>query len=326
MNTMGIVTVLAGGDSTERDVSLVSGQCVYEAFRQLELPVKLLVVDDVDDLLQHLHELEVVFSVLHGGAGESGIVQRILEAHSLSYAGSGPEASALGMDKLLTKQVLASAGLAVRRALKYAGEDLQAFAAEVERRFSPPFVVKPRSHGASLGVVRVDTAGDLVPTFRSELSAFGAFFVEEFIRGRELTVSVLRLDGEDRALPVVEIVIATDFFDFRTKYTDGLCKTIVPAPLNETARQRVEQAALTTHRALGCWGFSRVDILLSGDDTPYVLETNTLPGMTPHSMLPKTAAEYGIEYPQLVERMLMSAFTRPKATGSELVRPQPAEC
>lgn len=311
MNGMGVVTVLAGSDSAEREVSLASGRGVYAAFRQLGMQVRLLKIDDTEDLVRQLPEVEVAFSCLHGGDGEDGTVQRILENHHIPYAGSGPEASALGMDKLATKRVLASVGIPVPRALVHEGGNLQAFAAKVLREFSLPVVVKPQSQGASIGVARVDRAESLVPTFESVLSKFGTFFVEEFITGRELTVSILRLNDEDQVLPIIEIVIATDFFDFKTKYTDGLCTMILPAELDEPTRRRVEDAALGTHRALGCWGFSRVDILLSADNTPYVLETNTLPGMTQHSALPKSAAAFGIDYPHLVKKMLMSAFTRP---------------
>jgi D-alanine-D-alanine ligase len=143
---------------------------------------------------------------------------------------------------------------------------------------------------------------------------YGALFVEEYIRGRELTVSVLRIDEEDVALPILEILINTEFLDFRTKYTDGLNEMVVPAKLDDPTTQKIQDIAVMTHHALGCWGFSRVDILLGENGIPYVLEANTLPGMTPHSAMPKSAAAMGLEYPVLVRQMLLSAFDRPTVT------------
>ena len=306
-----VVTVLAGGDSPERDVSLVSGSDVYRALHEVGVPVRLLEVQDAEDLRRHLSDIEIAFSCLHGGAGEDGTIQRILENHCIPYAGSGPEASALGMDKLATKRVLTSVGVPVPQALAFIDGDLDGVAQEVIRNFSLPVVVKPQGQGASIGVKRVDTPDKLIPVFTAVLEEFGPFFVEEFIAGRELTVPILWMDGRDHVLPIVEVFITTDFFDYKTKYTDGLCSMVVPALLDSDVKARVEDAALKTHQALGCWGFSRVDILLTAEEIPYVLETNTLPGMTPHSAMPKSAAAIGIDYPHLVQQMVNSALKRP---------------
>jgi len=306
-----VVTVLAGGDSPERDVSLTSGRDVYKALHELGVPVRLLEIQDLEDLRRHLSDIEIAFSCLHGGAGEDGTIQKILENHRIPYAGSGPEASALGMDKLATKRVLTSVGVPVPRALAFKDRDLDSVAQEVIRNFSLPVVVKPQGQGASIGVKRVDTPDKLIPVCAAVLEEFGPFFVEEFITGRELTVPVLWMDGRDHVLPIVEVFITTDFFDYETKYTDGLNSMVVPALLDNDVKARVEDATLKTHQALGCWGFSRVDILLTAEGVPYVLETNTLPGMTPHSAMPKSAAAIGIDYPHLVEKMVTSALKRP---------------
>jgi D-alanine-D-alanine ligase len=313
MREFGTVTVLAGGDSPEREVSLHSGEDSHAALLGLGIDSRLLVVDDVADLRRHLGEIEVAFSCLHGGAGEDGTVQAILEENGILYAGPGPEASALGMDKLATKERLAERGLTVPQAMVYAdGEgDLSAFCRRVLERFGLPVVAKPLSQGASIGVRRLDSVNRLRADLEAMHAQFGPLLVEEYIVGRELTTPVLWMDGEDDVLPIVEMVIKTDFFDYRTKVSDGLCEDITPAPLDPRTTAAVERVTLEAHRALGCWGFSRVDVLLTEEGTPYVLEVNTLPGLTKHSAMPKSAAAAGLDFPHLIVAMLETAFHRP---------------
>ena len=310
MSPIGKVTVLCGGDSPEREVSLVSGQGVFAALREFGTQVELLQVEDTADLIRHLPRIEVAFSVLHGGDGEDGTIQQVFEDHGIPYAGSGPEASRIGMDKLATKERLTEADISVPRALIPDGSGLDAFTARVDEEFGFPVILKALTQGASIGVMRIDSADDLVHCVEETQARFGSLFVEEFVRGREFTVSILRIDDQDRVLPIIEILVHTDFLDFETKYGDGLCEMIVPAPLDSETALRMGDLALKTHHVLGCWGFSRVDVLLSNEGILYVLETNTLPGMTPHSALPKSANAAGIDYTHLVDIMLQSAFTR----------------
>jgi len=304
------VTVITGGDSSERDVSLVSGQCVYQALVELGTQATLLQITDLNDLVSRLDKIDVAFICLHGGDGENGRVQQVLEEHGIPYTGSGPNASALGMDKLACKRVLRSVGVPVPRALPYQDEDLGSFADTVLMQFSLPVIIKSNSQGASIGVKRVDTAETLIPTCKVIHGKFGPFFAEEFISGRELTVPVLRIDGKDEPLPIIEVHINTDFFSYEAKYTEGLNKMVVPASLGDRFTKVIQDISVKTHQILGCWGFSRVDILLTEEGTPYVLETNTLPGMTPHSAMYKSAAVIGLDFPHLVEKMLFSAFDR----------------
>ena len=300
------VTVIAGGNSSERDVSLVSGQCVYKALVELDIQTRLLRISDVTDLVSKLDEIDVAFICLHGGDGENGTVQRVLEEHGIPYTGSGPNASALGMDKLACKRVLRSVGVPVPRALPYQDEDLGSFADTVLMQFSLPVVIKSSSQGASIWVKRVDTAEALIPTCEAIREKLGPFFAEEFISGRELTVPVLRIDEKDEALPIIEVHIKTDFFSYEAKYTEGLNKMVVPAPLGDRLTKVIQDVSVKTHQILGCWGFSRVDILLTEEGTPYVLETNTLPGMTPHSAMYKSAAVIGLDFPHLASRRCSS--------------------
>lgn len=307
----GKVAVLCGGASSEREVSLVSGCGVLEGLRSMDVDAVYVDIAYTGDIPEKVKGFDVAFVILHGGDGEGGGVQQLLEDLRIPYAGSGPRASALGMDKLATKATLEPLGIHVPRALSFPGGDTAPFVEDVLEQFSLPVVVKSRSQGASLGVRPAQSEEELLDALEAIHRDYGALFVEEYIRGRELTVSVLRMDGQDVALPVVEILINTEFLDFRTKYTDGLNEMVVPAKLDGPTTQKVQNVAVMTHNALGCWGFSRVDILLDENGIPYVLETNTLPGMTPHSAMPKSAAAMGLDYPHLVEQMLRSALDRP---------------
>ena len=312
MDRSTIVTVISGGDSLERIVSLSSGRQVYEAFLQTKRPAVLMEIDDTNDLASRLDEIEVAFIALHGGDGEGGIVQQLLQDHGIPYTGSGPKASAIGMDKLETKRILADAGIPVPRAMNYSGEGMTQFADNVLKEFSLPLVAKAQGQGESIGVKLVKDARDLVPTFESLHKQFGPFFVEEFISGREFTVPVLRMDGEDAVLPIIEVKTKTEFFSFEAKYTGDNFEVIIPAPLDEVTAERIREVTLRTHQALGCWGFSRVDVLLSASGGPHVIEINTLPGMSPSSVMHKSAQVAGIDLPHLVEVMLQSAFDRPQ--------------
>jgi len=301
MDRSTIVTVISGGDSLERIVSLSSGRQVYEAFLQTKRPAVLMEIDDTNDLASRLDEIEVAFIALHGGDGEGGIVQQLLQDHGIPYTGSGPKASAIGMDKLETKRILADAGIPVPRAMNYSGEGMTQFADNVLKEFSLPLVAKAQGQGESIGVKLVKDARDLVPTFESLHKQFGPFFVEEFISGREFTVPVLRMDGEDAVLPIIEVKTKTEFFSFEAKYTGDNFEVIIPAPLDEVTAERIRDVTLRTHQALGCWGFSRVDVLLSASGGPHVIEINTLPGMSPSSVMHKSAQVAGIDLPHLVE-------------------------
>ncbi|HEX32356.1 MAG TPA: D-alanine--D-alanine ligase, partial [Candidatus Acetothermia bacterium] len=307
------VTVISGGDSSERIVSLSSGRQVYEAFREGGRPAVLMEIDDINDLASRLDEIEVAFIALHGGDGEDGTVQQLLQDHGIPYAGSGPSASAIGMDKLATKKVLIEAGITVPHAMNYSGEDMAQFADKVMKEFSLPVVVKAQGQGESIGVKLVKDVRDLVPTFEDLHNEFGPFFVDEFISGREFTVPVLRMDGEDTVLPIIEVKSKTDFFSFEAKYTGDNFEVIIPAPLDEPTAQHVRDVTLRTHQAIGCWGFSRVDVLLSASGDPYVIEINTLPGMSHSSVMHRSAQVAGIDLPHLVELMLQSAFDRPQS-------------
>jgi len=302
------VGVLFGGNSPEREVSLVSGQHVHAALEGLGYPVLAVEIDNLDDLVPGLWGVDCVFNCLHGGSGEDGTVQLLLDVLGVPYAGSDPRASTICMDKPRAKAVLASKGLVVPREHLFHGGSLEDFCEAARNELGFPLVLKPWDQGSSLGVRIVDEEPALAPLASQILSEFGSLFAEEYIHGRDLTAGVLIIDGEERALPLVEMRPKSYFYDYEAKYTKGVTEFLVPAPLDEETTQRVQEAALTAHHALGCHGFSRVDLRLGENGVPYLLEVNTLPGMTPTSDLPQAAAALGIAFPQLVKVMLQTAF------------------
>lgn len=301
------IGVIAGGDSAERDVSLVSGRQVHAALQAAGRAARLLEISSLDDLVPGLRGVDVAFNCLHGGRGENGTVQLLFEVLGLPYVGSGPQASALAMDKLRSKVAFLAKGLAVPRWHAYRDHGIDSFCASAVQELGLPLVLKPCDQGSSLGVTIVHDAKELLPAASSIVSRFGSLFAEEFVPGRELTVSVLLEDGEERVLPVVELLPPHEFYDYEAKYTDGLTEHVVPAPLDAETTERVKAAGLAAHRALGCYGFSRVDLRLGEDGVPYVLEANTLPGITPTSNLPVAAAAAGIPFQRLLDLMLASA-------------------
>ena len=308
MEKLGTIGVIAGGDSPERAVSLVSGEQVHAALMQLGAPVRMVQIDNLDDLVPGLRGIDIVFNCLHGGSGEDGTVQLLFEVLGIPYAGSGPLASALSMDKPRSKTVLAAKGVVVPRGQVYQKGSLEEFLETACDTLGLPLVLKPWDQGSSVGVQIIDEDSELVAAASATLSQFGSLFVEEYIRGRELTAGILLINGEERALPLVEMRPKNRYFDYEAKYTKGMTEFLVPAPLPAKTTQQVQKAALSAHRILGCRGFSRVDLRLGDDGVPYVLEVNTLPGMTPTSDLPQAAAADGIDFPRLVEAMLQTAY------------------
>jgi D-alanine-D-alanine ligase len=250
--------------------------------------------------------IEVVFIALHGEFGEDGSVQRLCEEANLRYVGSGPEASALAMDKPASKLRFRRAGLATP---DWVVVDRGCLAAERRALLSavpPPCVVKPTGGGSSVDVViaRGEAARDAA--LDDLLEKYGRAMVEAFVAGREMTVGIL---GE-RPLPIVEIRPAREFYDYVAKYHDDATEYVVHPPLPTAAAQHLQAAGLTAHRALGCRDFSRVDFILGPDGLAHVLEVNTIPGFTSHSLLPKAAAAAGIGFDHLCDAIVRLAMER----------------
>ena len=304
------IGVLAGGDSPEREISFISGEHVSAALNQRGYDTVLIEIDRLDDLVPSLAGVDVAFNCLHGGSGENGTVQLLLEVLDLPYPGSGPQASALCMDKPRAKETLSRQGIPIPRGTIHKGEDIEALCAATVVDYGLPLVCKPCNQGSSLGVRIVEREPDLVKAGSEILSKFGSLLIEEYIPGRELTAGILLLHGKERILPLVEVEPKSGFFDYTAKYSEGMSEFLVPAPLDRETTHLVQEVSLAAHQALGCSGFSRVDLRLDKGGRPFVLEVNTLPGMTPMSDLPRAAAAARITFSELVEIMLKTALQR----------------
>ncbi|MCD5416750.1 D-alanine--D-alanine ligase [Candidatus Bipolaricaulota bacterium] len=306
----GKIGVIAGGDSSERAISLLSGEHVTTALTGLGYHAALIEIDNLDNLIPPLRKVDTVFNCLHGGTGEDGTVQILLDVLEIPYPGSGPQASALAMDKPRAKEVLTRNGIAVPRGYTYQGEEIDLFCARAQTTLGYPLICKPSAGGSSVGVWIVESESVLVKAAAQIIARFGSLLIEEHIAGHELTVGVLHRQGVGEALPVIEIKLADRLFTYKDKYSAGVAEFLVPAPLDQGTAARVQKVGLAAHCALGCVGFSRIDLRLSADGIPYVLEVNTLPGITLKSLLPLAAAAVGITFPQLVETMLETTLIR----------------
>jgi D-alanine-D-alanine ligase len=303
------IAVLCGGRSGERDVSLRSGKRVFDSLKKQGFDVSQFDLDD--DLIAQLKKkkIDVVYIALHGRYGEDGTVQGLLEIANIPYTGSKVLASALAMNKLAAKRIFDAVGIPTPRCLEInARTDIAIQADRIKRIFPFPLVVKPVSEGSSLGVSIIKKEDDLERTLAKTVKEYQDIFVEEFIKGKEVTVGIIGCGDDLQALPVLELVPRKDFYDFEAKYTSGLTQFILPARLPKPLYEKVQAIALKAHLALGCYGVSRVDIIVSADHTPYVHEVNSIPGMTEHSDLPAEAAHAGITFDQLVVKILESAY------------------
>jgi len=303
------IAVLCGGRSGERDVSLRSGQRVFDSLKKQKFDVVRL--DLEDDLISTLKKkkIDLVYIALHGRFGEDGCVQGMLEVAHIPYTGSKVLASALAMNKLAAKRIFDAVGIPTPRFREInAASDIKQEAEKLRRTFPFPLVIKPVSEGSSLGVSIIKENDDLERTLEKTVRDYKDVFIEEFIKGREVTVGIIGREEDRQALPVLELVPRKEFYDFEAKYTSGMTEFILPARLPKALYKKTQATALAAHRALGCYGVSRVDIIVSADHTPYVTEINSSPGMTEHSDLPAEAAHAGISFDELVVKILESAY------------------
>ena len=257
--------------------------------------------------------IDVAFVAIHGQWGEDGTIQGMLELLGIPYVGSGVLASALAMDKVMAKTVLAARGLEVPRGFVVATTDLPArdeWALAEAGTIGYPLVVKPVRQGSSVGVIMVERPDDLLAAIRAGFDYDDRVLVEERLRGTELTVGVI--DGPDglEALPVIEIVTRHDFFDYKAKYDPALTDEICPARIPDELAALAQQTAMAAHRALDCRDFSRTDMIATADGRLCVLEVNTIPGMTANSLLPKAARVHGIAFGDLCSRLIEAALAR----------------
>jgi len=296
------IGVLMGGLSAERGVSLKSGTAVHQALvSQGYHAVAIDVGRDLAGVLAR-EAIEVAFIALHGRYGEDGCVQGLLELMQIPYTGSGVLASALAMHKLYSKQAFASSGILTAPFHHFRKDETTVSLDQL--CFGLPVVVKPVQEGSSVGVSIVKRASDLVAAVELAFSHDEEILVEQYIKGQEVQVGIL----DDHPIGAIEIVPKNEFYDFEAKYTDGMAEHIFPARLNPGLYEKAQQVGLSAHKALGCSGYSRVDLLVTDIGDCYVLEVNTLPGMTALSLLPEIAAKgAGLAFEALVARIVASA-------------------
>lgn len=305
------VIVLMGGPSAEREVSLRTGNAILSALLEKGYLAEGLELEPAR-VFEQLKErgCDVVFNAVHGKYGEDGCLQAALEMLGIPYTGSGVLAAAAAMDKVISKRVFISENIATPRAKFYVKEDQgRDLTREIMAAFSLPVVVKAATQGSSIGVYIVESESELQAAIAEAFRYSDDILVEEFIRGRELTVAVWN-NGKDEALPVIEIVPHSGKYDYQSKYTKGASDYIVPAELSAAETQAAQELALRAFKVLGCKGIARADIMLGEDNSLCVLEVNTVPGMTATSLVPKAALAVGISFPDLCEKLLLMADVR----------------
>jgi D-alanine-D-alanine ligase len=300
----GKVAVLLGGDSTEREISLLSGHAVLAAL--LRRGVNAHAFDPKDSSVQNLvsEGFDRVWIALHGPGGEDGTMQGALEWLGVPYTGSGVLASALTMDKLKTKRVVVGAGYS---APEYAVLSSPADLPRALEHIGLPLMVKPASQGSSLGITKVKTAAELPRAYAEAHAVDPIVFAERFITGDEYTVAVLQTQG----LPSIRIEPATEFYDYQAKYFRNDTQYHCPSGLDATAEAELQAAALAAFQVTDCFGWGRVDYMRDrATDKFYFIEINTTPGMTDHSLVPMAARQSGIDFEELVWRVLETSFLR----------------
>jgi D-alanine-D-alanine ligase len=290
------VAVLKGGPGSERDVSLATGAGVSKALRSLGIEV--IDVDVRDETFKIPSDVDLAFDCIHGTFGEDGQLQQILENRGISYTGEGVEGSRTAFDKILSKKKFLQGNIPT--------PESEVISAGQRPKMSVPLVVKPARQGSTVGIVIVKKHDELDSALKEAARYDDKLLIEKFVSGRELTIGILG----DQALPIIEIIPKGGFYDFNTKYpflnpqAGASAEHVCPAQIDPTLRKKIQELALRAFRALGLVVYGRVDVLLSETGEPFVLEVNTIPGMTEASLLPEAAAVAGIAYPDLCLRII----------------------
>jgi D-alanine-D-alanine ligase len=296
------IGVLAGGTSSEREISLKSGKAVFDALQEAGLDVQFIDVKEDDfGFMINSSSIDAAFIALHGRFGEDGTVQRMLSERNIIYTGSGPEASRTALDKVASKKRFNEKNLKIP---EYRVTELGKEIPLDEIWF--PCVVKPQHEGSSIGLTVVSSKEHLASAVDRAANYGKHVIIERFVEGREITVGIL----EDQALPVVEIVPEGGHYDFDAKYQSKNTKYIVPARIDEDIFKKAQRIAVSAHSALGCEEFSRVDMRLSTQGELFVLEVNTIPGLTERSLLPMAAKAVGLSFSDLCVKILLGAVNK----------------
>jgi D-alanine-D-alanine ligase len=300
------IGVLMGGVSSEREVSLRSGSAVFHALKKLGYDA--VAIDAAPKICEELkkEKVDIAFLVLHGGWGEDGSIQGLLEVMGIPYTGSDVISSAIAMNKAASKKIFLYHGIPVPP-FTVVSENSETPNSQLSTlNFPLPWVVKPVCEGSSVGVSIVKDKNQLESALKTGFSYGSEIIIEKYIEGREIHIGILN----DRALGGVEVKTSLEFYSYKAKYTAGLTEYILPPQIDKAVYMKAKGVALSANRALGCSGATRVDLRIDNDGNPYVLEVNTIPGMTETSLLPKIAKEAGFDFQALVEEILKDAIER----------------
>lgn len=300
------IIVVCGGTSTEAEVSRRTGKAIADALKSKNYNVELMELNP-QTFASTIREknCSIVFNALHGKYGEDGLIQGTLDMLKIPYTGSDVLAAALTMDKVATKHFLNSAQISTPKFAVYREVDRRdELAAEIEKNFGLPVVIKAAAQGSSIGVSIVENSEDIDEAIDNAFTFGDEILVEEFIKGRELTVAVMGNEDDAEALPVIEITTTTGRYDYKSKYTKGMSTHIVPAEIPDAVTDEVQRLAVAAFKICKCAGVARVDMMLSEENIPYVIEVNSVPGMTETSLVPDAARAAGIEFPDLCEKIL----------------------
>lgn len=300
------IIVLVGGPSKEAEVSRRTGTAIREALIGLGYHASILELHEAT-LLDDIKSMkgDIVFNALHGKFGEDGALQGTLEMAGIPYTGSGIMAQAVGMNKKISKAIFSGVGIPTARSINYNANltSVSDIVADINEKFAIPVVVKAATQGSSIGVAVVKSSDDLVAAVEEAIKYDPILVVEEYLTGREFTVSVL--DG--KALAVIEIRPHSGEYDYESKYTSGATDYLVPAPISDSLTKQMQAIGELVYEEIQANGVIRVDIMTNDKDDPFVLEYNTIPGMTSTSLVPKAANAVGIAFPELCEKILYSA-------------------
>ncbi|MFI5303382.1 MAG: D-alanine--D-alanine ligase [Nitrospiria bacterium] len=299
------IGVLMGGDSAEAEVSIKTGSAILNVllkngYRAVPIQMNRSVCRTLE-----MESIEIVFNGLHGKGGEDGTIQGLLETLRIPYTGSGVLASALGMDKVASRKIFIFHRIPVPEFFLFNQTEKDKIRTDTVS-FQLPWVIKPCREGSSVGVSIVEKQEEIQPAMSEAFRFDSEILIEPYIRGRELQVGIL----DDSALGIIEIRTKRKFYDYTAKYVPGMSEHIFPAPLPADLEVKLKSIGLAAHRALGCKGYSRADFLIDKNDNPYLLEVNTLPGMTETSLLPEIARGVGITFDRLIERILAPALQK----------------
>lgn len=304
------IGVMMGGLSRERQISLKTGKAILKALQDKGYKACPIYVDHniVETLLKE--KIEVAFLALHGRYGEDGTVQGMLELMKIPYTGSGVLASALSLHKIMAKKIFVSEGIPTPPFEELRKDEIER---KMEKNFLLPLpvVVKPAREGSTIGVSIVRSKDELLPALIEAGNYDDEILVEKYLPGKEITVGIL----EEIPLPIIEIVPKSGFYDFHSKYTKGETQYIIPARLPREKYLYAQEVSLKAFKALGCSGFARVDLVTDEDSNPFVIDVNTMPGMTETSLFPKAAEFAGIQFGELVERILLRASLKLEDQG-----------